>query len=92
MHYQTFYWFVPTYNFNFTFSYIFTFFSENDPETVMLKNGLNATPKKIITKKAAKPKKPKKPIFKRGPRTNKKVGITNSGNNCFMNAIWQVLR
>lgn len=66
--------------------------SENDPETVMLKNGLNATPKKIITKKAAKPKKPKKPIFKRGPRTNKKVGITNSGNNCFMNAIWQVLR
>lgn len=46
-----------------------------------------AKPKKVI-----KSNKPKKLIIKRGPRTTKKVGISNNGNNCFMNAVWQSLR
>lgn len=46
----------------------------------------------VVPKKALKPVKPKKPTFKRGPRTNKKVGLLNTGNNCFMNVIYQVLR
>lgn len=45
-------------------------------------------PKNVVK---AKPK-PKKVVIKRGPRTTKKVGITNNGNNCFMNAVWQALR
>lgn len=45
-------------------------------------------PKNVV--KAAP--KPKKVVIKRGPRTTKKVGITNNGNNCFMNAVWQALR
>ncbi|VVC24767.1 Hypothetical protein CINCED_3A007267 [Cinara cedri] len=48
--------------------------------------------KKRPQKKSLKTAKPKKFFFKRGPRTNKKIGITNSGNNCFMNAVWQALR
>jgi len=46
----------------------------------------------VKPKKAPKAVKPKKALIKRGPRTNKKVGIANTGNNCFMNAIWQALR
>lgn len=47
---------------------------------------------KKLQKKTLKTIKPKKFFFKRGPRTNKKIGIINSGNNCFMNAVWQALR
>lgn len=51
------------------------------------------TIKAVLPKKLIKTVKPKKKVFyKRGPRTYNKVGISNSGNNCFMNAIWQALR
>ncbi|KAL5233161.1 hypothetical protein ACI65C_000571 [Semiaphis heraclei] len=61
--------------------------SEQEPQAVVPK----ITLKTVVPKKALKAK-PKKPFFKRGPRTTKKVGISNSGNNCFMIAIWQSLR
>lgn len=53
---------------------------KNTAAVIKPKNVVKATPK------------PKKVVIKRGPRTTKKVGITNNGNNCFMNAVWQALR
>lgn len=56
-------------------------------------NAPKITIKAVLPKKSLKTVKPKKKsLYKRGPRTYKKVGISNSGNNCFMNAIWQALR
>lgn len=52
----------------------------NTTAVIKPKNAVKATPK------------PKKVVIKRGPRTTKKVGISNNGNNCFMNAVWQALR
>lgn len=43
-----------------------------------------------VNKKKMKSKKPKRYFYKR--RTNKKIGIRNYSNNCFMNAVWQSLR
>lgn len=69
-------------------------FSEQEHQDVRQKK----VPKTVISKKALKavvpkkPVKPKKVCNKRGSRTNKKVGLSNSGNNCFMNAVWQALR
>ncbi|XP_026819177.1 ubiquitin carboxyl-terminal hydrolase 3-like [Rhopalosiphum maidis] len=67
--------------------------SEQEPQTVIPNTVNNSKkPLKAVVPKKALKAKPKKPFFKRGPRTNKKVGISNSGNNCFMNAVWQSLR
>jgi len=73
----------------------FIIFSEQKPQDIIPKK----VPKAVISKKTLKfviPKKsaikPKKVCNKRGSRTNKKVGLSNSGNNCFMNAVWQALR
>lgn len=72
---------------------IFLIFSEQEPQAVVPKTVDNSeiAPKAVVPKKALKTK-PKKPFYKRGPRTTKKVGISNSGNNCFMIAVWQSLR
>ncbi|KAE9539387.1 hypothetical protein AGLY_004639 [Aphis glycines] len=67
--------------------------SEQEPQAVVSEtvDNSNNTDQAVVPKKALKAK-PKKLLLKRGPRTNKKVGISNSGNNCFMNAVWQSLR
>lgn len=59
------------------------------PNTLNDNNSEKALIAAVVPKKVTKPKKI---WFKRGPRTNKKVGISNSGNYCYMNAIWQSLR
>lgn len=66
---------------------------EQEPKAVVPKTANNSSIalKAVVPKKALKAK-PKKPFLKRGPRTTKKVGISNSGNNCFMIAVWQSLR
>lgn len=63
---------------------------EQEPQAVVPKT-VDIAPKAVIPKTPLKAK-PKKPFHKRGPRTTKKVGISNSGNNCFMIAVWQSLR
>ena len=74
-------------------SNIFLIFSEQEPQAVVPKtvNISKIAPKAVVPIKPLKAK-PKKPFYKRGPRTTKKVGILNSGNNCFMSAVWQSLR
>lgn len=68
----------------------FLFFSEQEPQVVIPKE----VSCMIISKKAVVPKKSIKPksASKKLARTDKKVGLCNSGNNCFMNAVWQALR
>lgn len=45
----------------------------------------------IFSQKMSKIIKPKKIYFKRGPKSNKKNGISNNGSECFMNAALQTL-
>lgn len=45
----------------------------------------------IFRQKASKVVKPKKTNFKRGSRTNKKICVTNNGNESLMNAAVQTL-
>lgn len=80
---------VKTYNNVFLY---FLIFSEQRPKisTILPKTVIQK--KAILPKKITKAVKPKKASCKRGIRTNKKVGLSNSGNNCFMNSVWQALR